>query len=91
VHHRSDCRLVTVGIDLASRPENTAVGLIDWSDQSAEVRALARGTFEGRKLDDNTLLSILDQADIAAIDAPFGWPEPFIRAVNSETGGWPRP
>jgi len=89
VPHRSDCRLVTVGVDLASRPENTAVCLIDWSDRSADVRALARGTFGGRKLDDNTLLSILEKADKAAIDAPFGWPEPFIRALNSKPGEWP--
>jgi len=31
----------------------------------------------------------LDEADKAAIDAPFGWPEPFIRALNSEAAEWP--
>lgn len=82
-------RLLTVGVDLASQPDNTAVCLIDWSGRSAEVRALARGTFQGDKLDDNTLLGILEQADKAAIDAPFGWPDPFIRALNSEQGEWP--
>ncbi|EFG74135.1 hypothetical protein HMPREF0591_5958 [Mycobacterium parascrofulaceum ATCC BAA-614] len=28
-------------------------------------------------------------ADKVAIDAPFGWPEPFIRAISSEPGRWP--
>jgi hypothetical protein len=82
-------RLLTVGVDLASQPDNTAVCLIDWSGRSAEVRALARGAFEGRKLDDKTLLGILKQADRVAIDAPFGWPEPFIRAISSQHGLWP--
>jgi hypothetical protein len=59
-------------VDLASQPDNSAVCIIDWSGHSADVRALAC-TFAGCKLDDNTLLGILEQANKAAIDAPFGW------------------
>ena len=42
-----------------------------------------------RKLDDETLLNLVRQADRVAIDAPFGWPEPFIRAVSAVPGYWP--
>jgi hypothetical protein len=41
-------QLLTVRVDLASQPEKTAVCIIDWSNQSVEVRAPTRGTFEGR-------------------------------------------
>jgi hypothetical protein len=68
----SDRRLLTVGVDLASQPDNSAVCIIDWSGQSADVRALAC-TFAGRQLDDNTRLGLLERANKAAIDAPFGW------------------
>lgn len=81
--------LVTVGVDLASQSDGTAVCIIRWSGQEAEVVALGKGTLDGRKLDDDTLVDIVDQADRAAIDAPFGWPEPFIRAINAAPGYWP--
>ena len=79
----------TVGVDLASQPKNTAVCVINWARQSAAVSALASGWFGGRELHDATLLSIMEDADKVAVDAPFGWPEPFIRAISSEPGRWP--
>jgi hypothetical protein len=85
----SDGPLVTVGIDLASQPDNTAICVINWGQGSATVSALASGNFRGRGLDDATLLFIAEDADKVAIDAPFGWPEPFIRAISSEPGRWP--
>ena len=88
VSQRSDGGFATVGIDLASQPQNTAVCVINWSQESAIVSALASGSFGGRELDDATLLSIMENADKVAVDAPFGWPEPFIRAISSEPGRW---
>jgi hypothetical protein len=43
------------------------------------------------RLDDSTLVRALTQADRAAIDSPFGWPEPFIDAISSwrRTGQFP--
>lgn len=87
--HRGDLLFTTVGVDLASQPPNTAVCVINWSPESAVVTALASGSFGGRLLDDVTLLSIMENADKVAIDAPFGWPEPFTRAINSAPGEWP--
>jgi hypothetical protein len=84
-----DGQVTTVGIDLASQPEKTAVCVINWGNGSAEVTALSRGTFHGRALDDLALLEIADTADKTAIDAPFGWPQPFIQAISSEPGRWP--
>ncbi|WP_231982187.1 DUF429 domain-containing protein [Mycobacterium sp. E2327] len=79
----------TVGIDLASQSDNTAVCVIIWSHESAQVSALASGTLHGSKLDDSALLSVMKDADKVAIDAPFGWPQPFISAISSEPGNWP--
>lgn len=79
----------TVGVDLASQPENTAVCVIDWGPESAHVTALECGRFDGQILDDATLLGLMLDADKVAIDAPFGWPEPFTRAISSPSGTWP--
>lgn len=89
VAHVGGVRFTTVGVDLASQPQNTAACLIEWGQETAVVTALASGTFGGRLLDDAMLLSIMGNADKVAIDAPFGWPEPFIRAISSEPGRWP--
>ncbi|OCB37305.1 hypothetical protein A9X02_20045 [Mycobacterium malmoense] len=56
---RTEGPCITVGVDLASQPDNTAVCVITWSYESAEVSALASGSLCGRKLDDSTLLSIV--------------------------------
>jgi Protein of unknown function (DUF429) len=86
---QGDGSFATVGVDLASQPQNTAVCVINWGQESAIVTALASGWFGGKALDDATLLSIMEDADKVAVDAPFGWPEPFIRAISSEPGQWP--
>ncbi|MFV8243429.1 DUF429 domain-containing protein [Mycolicibacterium peregrinum] len=55
--------------------------------RSATIETLGLGHLNGRILDDRELLGGLRQADKAAIDAPFGWPAPFIHAVASTD--WP--
>jgi predicted nuclease with RNAse H fold len=77
--------VITLGIDLASRPERTAACTIDWSRGRARIVDLACG------LDDAALLARISTADKAGIDAPFGWPEDFVAAVARfhAGGSWP--
>lgn len=89
---------VTLGIDLASQPERTALALISWSGGGAEVVKLVRGGGPGEALHDKRLVSAMrglayepDAPTKVAIDAPFGWPEPFVEAVvaHQHGAGWP--
>jgi hypothetical protein len=80
--------------------------VIAWEGNTAEVRALARSTWNGTPLHDKLLSNAsrglwgLDGTDgwgsvgrpvKVAIDAPFGWPEPFVRAVaaHHDLQAWP--
>lgn len=81
-------RAATLGIDLASQPDNTGVCRIDWTGDQGVVQALPSG-----KLTDAAILDlILDPAVTkVGIDAPFGWPTPFTDALVAyrERGVWP--
>jgi predicted nuclease with RNAse H fold len=82
----------TLGIDLASQRQNTALCVIAWNDGRAEVRALAEGAWDGRPLDDGLLTrAIREQPGKVAIDAPFGWPAAFVAAVHAHHGLVPWP
>lgn len=96
----------TLGIDLASQPTNTALCVIAWYDDHAEVRVVARSAWNGTPLHDKLLSTAarglwgIDGADgwgasgrpaKVAIDAPFGWPEPFVRALEAHHGLKPWP
>jgi hypothetical protein len=68
----------TIGIDLSAQAKKTAACVIKWEDPSARIAHIALGA-------DNQLLVELIAAhapDKVAIDAPFGWPAPFISALN---------
>jgi predicted nuclease with RNAse H fold len=75
----------TLGIDLASRDERTAMASIVWADGTATV-----GPPESPVSDEGALRA-LRRADWAGIDAPFGWPQAAVRAIRdySEHGAWP--
>lgn len=74
--------MITLGIDLASRPERTAACVIEWMDARARVVALACGQ------DDEALLERIAEADKAGLDVPFGWPEAFVeRVARFHAGG----
>lgn len=97
----------TFGIDLASKPRNTAVCAIAWYDGRAEVRSLLRSRSNGSDLHDKLLstaargLSPIEGLDDGwgpvgrptkvAIDAPFGWPQPFAEAIAAHQAGRPWP
>src|SRR6185312_12819365 len=67
----------TLGIDLAAQPANTSACAIDWGPGTPVVSDLSSG------LDDTALLDAIDGADKVGIDAPFGWPDDFVRAVSA--------
>jgi hypothetical protein len=67
--------VITLGIDLASRPERTAACAIEWTDGRARVVDLACDQ------DDTTLLERIAGAHKAGLDVPFGWPDAFVDHV----------
>jgi hypothetical protein len=77
--------VITLGVDLASRPERTAACAIEWTDGRARVLDIACGQ------DDEALLERIGGADKAGLDVPFGWPEAFVeRVARFHAGGdWP--
>lgn len=46
--HQGDVRFTTLGVDLASQPQNTAVCVINWGQESAQVSGLTSGLFGSR-------------------------------------------
>jgi hypothetical protein len=94
---------VTLGIDLAAQTKNTAACSISWGEGNPELLLLARGTDrEGATLDDkwiSTRAAGLRDDDLGGrvtkvgIDAPFGWPVPFLDAMEAlrSGSGWPYP
>jgi predicted nuclease with RNAse H fold len=73
--------VLTLGIDLASQPKNTAACVIDWETARVEVLSLGWS--------DADLIEAMARARKTGIDAPFGWPEPFVRALAESR--WPGP
>ena len=92
---------ITLGIDLASKPNKTGFCAIRWGGPAPRLIRLDRGTVEGTGLHDKFLATTIrglrdlgfDDAAVTkvAIDAPFGWPDPFVKAlqVNQNGGIWP--
>jgi predicted RNase H-like nuclease len=94
---------VTLGIDLAAQAKNTAACSIRWGEGRPAVLLLARGKDrEGAPLDDkwiSTRAAGLRDDDLGCrvtkvgIDDPFGWPVPFLDAMEAYRSGpgWPYP
>jgi predicted nuclease with RNAse H fold len=75
----------TVGIDFASKPKNTAICVIAWTDDVAQVES-ARSN-----VTDDDILALTTHVDRLGIDIPLGWPEAFAKAVELHvtTHAWP--
>jgi predicted nuclease with RNAse H fold len=69
----------TLGVDLASDPAKTGVCIIRWDDDSALVEELAVGA------DDDSLIRWHERAEVTGVDAPFGWPVPFVQMVDGDS------
>jgi hypothetical protein len=55
-----------------------------WIGSRAVRRSLIGCTF---RADDATIVGAVAEADRAAMDCPFGWPEPFVEFVNEHRSG----
>lgn len=75
----------TLGVDLASRPKNTAACLLAWKSGRARVERLELG------VDDQHLLTLASQAEKVGVDVPFGWPDAFVTAVAAHHSRKPWP
>ncbi|MFO1077994.1 MAG: DUF429 domain-containing protein [Planctomycetota bacterium] len=69
----------TLGVDLASSAERTATCVIEWADSRANIRHLVVGA------DDDAITSLAGDADAVGIDAPFGWPTPFVELLAGKS------
>ena len=67
--------MLTVGVDLAAEPVNTAVARLAWSGGGAEIQHLVVGA------DDAVLVEEIAPAGKAGIDCPLGWPRRFVEFV----------
>jgi hypothetical protein len=79
--------VITLGIDLASQPELTAICEIVWDHGRAlvtEIRADVDNTRLRNQLDSSRFHKI-------GIDIPLGWPEKFLAAMTEHhsAGSWP--
>lgn len=73
----------SIGIDLAAQPKSTAACVLEWTSTPAGLRALRGG------LDDSEIVDLVRHYGAAkvAIDAPFGWPRPFVSALAAHDRG----
>jgi predicted nuclease with RNAse H fold len=75
-----------LGIDLAAQPASTAAVVVEptsggrWSARMAAAEP-----------DDDALVALAVDADLVGVDAPLGWPTPFVEAVDAHRHGrdWP--
>jgi predicted nuclease with RNAse H fold len=70
------CRMRTLGVDLASQAATTAACTIEWASGTGRVVLVQVG------VDDQAVLSLASQSDVIGIDAPFGWPVPFVDMIR---------
>jgi predicted nuclease with RNAse H fold len=79
--------MLSVGIDLAAQPENTAAFEVRWHQSHAEILSWHN------PVDDDQILTLIAKADKVGIDVPLGWPTEFVRAVYrhlSAKDRWPK-
>ena len=82
---------ITLGIDLAAQPENTAACRLIWTGESATVDDVVVGR---PGCGDNELVammrSVVGAGGTVAIDAPFGWPDAFVEQLIEyrDSGRW---
>ena len=77
--------VMTLGIDLASDPKKTALCAIAWHSGFARVERLIV------KTNDDALIAAASEASHVGIDAPFGWPDDFLKAIVSHAKHRPWP
>lgn len=73
--------MLTVGVDLAAEPDNTAVARVRWYGGAAAVVGVTHPA------DDAQIIEAVGEADVTGIDCPFGWPEPFVDFLTAHRSG----
>jgi predicted nuclease with RNAse H fold len=68
--------VITAGIDLAAEPKSTALALIEWTNNQAELQLLSLG------VDDAQLVKLTKGANKIGIDCAFGWPVEFFEFLT---------
>lgn len=64
--------MLTVGVDLAAEPKGTALAVVEWGSDSAQVTELQVG------VSDEPIVEVSTQADKLGIDCALGWPQEFV-------------
>jgi len=77
--------MISLGIDLAAQAKDTAYGVVRWYADMALAELPVVGA------DDDALLAAMQAAEWIGVDAPLGWPAPFIAAIAhyQEHAQWP--
>ena len=75
--------VLTLGVDLAAQPKNTAWCAIQWTGGAANTVDMDRGA------SDATLLQLFADSARVGIDVPLGWPDDFVQAVADHREGRP--
>ena len=75
----------TLGIDLASAADKTALCVVSWQAGAARIERLQVGAV------DAALVEAAAAAEHVGIDAPLGWPRAFVRMLHEEPApmDWP--
>lgn len=73
--------MITSGVDLAARPERTALASIEWTASHAIIRDVIYPA------GDDVILEAIQQACKTGIDCPFGWPGAFVGFVTAHQIG----
>lgn len=85
--------MLTLGVDLSADARKTAACLIAWQAGEARVQRPVLGLKDGALLDLMAGGNGHPAPDWVGIDAPFGWPAPFVAAIRAwqEGGPWAAP
>jgi predicted nuclease with RNAse H fold len=75
--------VITVGVDLAAEPRNTAVAVLEWTGGRAAARSVQCDA------DDDRIVELCADADKIGIDCPLGWPEAFVDFVAAHSAMQP--
>jgi predicted nuclease with RNAse H fold len=76
--------MVTIGIDLAAQPANTAACRVSWDERVAVDDPIVG-------IEDQAIADALTSADRVGIDVPLGWPVGFSQGLTQHAAGrgWP--
>jgi len=66
-----------LGVDLASQPKNTAAAILDGGSLVELVSVV----------DDDTIVAMADGCEAVGLDAPLGWPDPFVATITAHHAG----